>query len=225
MKGASSPETFRSSKKRKVMDDVDNDDYTPELSLESIMGEIRDLKKSNKRIEDLLTTLVGKTKSKDDVDSDDKEEEQISEGDEKEEEQQVSEEDEETEEKTADDGDDGTDEGEDANEQEEAESSNEGSDEEEETEAIEDDNSLDEDLSPVWLKKFEQVCAFKEEHGHCNITSSGPNADLGRWIIRQRSEHKLGKRTFSAAKIAKLDTIDFNWGPQTTPQKRRSRRR
>ena len=171
MKAVSSPEASRSNKKRKVDDVGDADD----LTLESIMGEIKDLKKSNERIEDLLKNLVKQAKDEDD-DSED-------------------------EEKTVDGGDDDDD----------------GEEEDEENSSEEEEN-----LSPQWLAKFEELRKFKKRHGHMRIPKGKAGGTLGRWMIRQRSEKKMGRMTFNASKKAKLDSIDFDWAPQVnTPTKKR----
>ena len=173
MKAVSSPEASRSNKKRKVNDVGDADN----LTLESIMGEIKDLKKSNERIEDLLKNLVEKAKGEDD--------------------------DSEEEEKTVDGGDD-DDDGEEEDEDEENSSEDEGN------------------LSSLWLVKFEDLRKFKKRHGHMRVPKGRDGGALGRWMIRQRSENKTGRMTFSASKKAKLDSIDFDWAPQvSTPMKKR----
>ena len=56
-----SPDASRSNKKRKL-DDVDS---AADLTLESVMGEIKKLKESNARIESMLKVLVGQTKCDD----------------------------------------------------------------------------------------------------------------------------------------------------------------
>jgi len=72
-----SPNASRSNKKRKANDinDGDVDDSTTNVTLESIMGEIDTLKKSNERIENLLKTLVEQTKGNESIRGIDEEEE------------------------------------------------------------------------------------------------------------------------------------------------------
>jgi hypothetical protein len=189
MKAVSSPDASRSNKKRKVddvddADDADDDGNTTNLTLESIMGEIKNLKKSNERIEDLLKTLVEQTKGEDDYS--------------------------EEEEKIVDGGDDDGEEDVDCSD-------------EEKRRAAEEEMDPEEYLHPTWLAKFEDLRKFKGKHGHMRIArGSGESPDLGRWMIRQRSENKTGRMTFSAAKKTKLDSIDFDWAPQVnTPTKKK----
>jgi hypothetical protein len=106
--------------------------------------------------------------------------------------------------------------------EEDAEEGEKPSDEEtvEEKEEPPAEKKPEDDLSPSWIGHFEELKKFKEENGHCRISRSGGNAALGRWIIRQRSENKMGKMKNAEAKKAKLNSIDFDWTPQvSTPKK------
>jgi len=164
MNAVSSP----AAKKRKV-DDIS--ESATEVTLESIMGEIIELKKSNERIESMLKILTGEAKV----------------------------------------------------EEEEAEEEEEN-EEEEESEEEEEEVNPEDLLSDSWLAKFEELKQFKAKHGHCRITNKDNKAALRRWIVRQRSEKKTGKMSNREAKLAKLDSLDFDWAPQAQTPAKKSRR-
>jgi len=156
MNAVSSP----AAKKRKV-DDIS--DSATEVTLESIMGEISELKKSNERIESMLKILTGETKV----------------------------------------------------EEKEEEESSKGEEEEVDPEEL---------LSDTWLEKFEELKKFKAKYGHCRITSKDNKQTLQRWVVRQRSEKKTGKMANRKLKLAKLDSLDFDWAPQAQTPAKKSRR-
>ena len=159
----SSPEA----KKRKLDDAVST---AGGVTLESIMGEINALKKSNERIENMLKTLVGDSGTKDDGEEEEKEEKSTS------------------------------------------------GDETEGKEEVEDPESV---LNAAWLAKYEGLKKFKAKNGHCQVSKGGGYPDLGRWVVRQRSENKTGKMSFQEIKVAKLDALGFDWSPQVnTPVKK-----
>mmetsp|Transcript_11391 Transcript_11391/g.28805 ORF Transcript_11391/g.28805 Transcript_11391/m.28805 type:complete len:177 (+) Transcript_11391:119-649(+) len=163
MNTVSSPEA----KKRKLDDAVST---AGGVTLESIMGEINALKKSNQRIESMLKTLVGESGTKDD-DEDEEKVEKSAIGDE-----------------------------------------TEGEEEDEDPESV---------LNEAWLGKYEGLKKFKEKHGHCQVSKGGGYPDLGRWVVRQRSENKTGNMRFQEIKVAKLDALGFDWSPQVnTPVKK-----
>ena len=107
---------------------------------------------------------------------------------------------------------------EDDDEETEEEDKKEASDEEED----EEEENPEDLLNASWLKKFEELRKFKKKHGHCKVSKTGTNPELGRWIVRQRSEKKTGNMSLREIKIAKLNSLDFDWAPQgNTPAKRR----
>ncbi len=62
----------------------------------------------------------------------------------------------------------------------------------------------------LWDKMFKQLLDFKAEHGHCNVPDKWKgNKQLGSWVGTQRTR----KRGMSPEKIAKLDSIGFDWDP------------
>ena len=70
-----------------------------------------------------------------------------------------------------------------------------------------------------WLVKFDELKAFKEVKGHCQVPHSyKENPGLGRWAKRQRYQYKLyhtaGKRslsTMSQERIDMLEDLGFVW--------------
>jgi len=182
---ASSPDVSHVNKKRKVNEagDVGND-----ITIESIMGELKDLKKSTARIEKLLTAVVDSNKKQVD-DANDKEQPVV------EEEQEENKEEEKA-----------------ANEDDEDEKSD---SEDEDSSDPEDERKVNE----TWLLKFDLLCKFKDKHGHCNVSSNIPGVDvslsLKRWVLRQRYENKSEKMIQRNPKVEKLNSIGFDWSPQT----------
>ena len=62
----------------------------------------------------------------------------------------------------------------------------------------------------AWERHFEELKAFRERHGHCNVsTQSKTDAALGRWIHVQRQQRMLGK--LNEEQIARLDALGFAW--------------
>ena len=69
-----------------------------------------------------------------------------------------------------------------------------------------------------WDEKFEAVRRFRGEHGRWPLRSESP---LGRWCHRQRQAKKgQGGNKISAAQIARLDGIGFDWDPSAEVEQR-----
>jgi len=94
---------------------------------------------------------------------------------------------------------------------------------EEEEEEEEEEEKPDDLLNASWLSKFEQLKKFKAKHGHCVVARTG-HSELGRWVVRQRSENKTGSMSYRAIKVAKLNSLGFDWAPQTTQTPRKKRK-
>ena len=91
-----------------------------------------------------------------------------------------------------------------------------------------------------WQEKFEELCKFQKEHGHCNVpgkprrkrkavrkkkSNSTPNPSpemmmLWRWVKRQKYQYKLfqeGKQsTLSQERINALEGIGITWDCHTS---------
>lgn len=70
-----------------------------------------------------------------------------------------------------------------------------------------------------WSFHFNELVAFKNEHGHCNVPYGfEENKALSRWVKRQRYQYKqkMEGRTqaMPESRIRKLDQIGFVWGAQ-----------
>jgi len=71
------------------------------------------------------------------------------------------------------------------------------------------------DLSEAkWQKHFEELKAYKEDFGDCNVRIAGfpKNQELRKWASIQRAVFKGGrKRNMSKCRIHQLESIDFKW--------------
>ena len=63
------------------------------------------------------------------------------------------------------------------------------------------------DFEHKWQKKYIELKAFKEEHGHASPPQSHPS--LGNWCIHRRQEYKKSK--LSKERIKLLESIGFKW--------------
>ena len=62
----------------------------------------------------------------------------------------------------------------------------------------------------VWENRFNELLAYKEEKGHCDVPQR--RGALGRWVKKARAKYKKG--TLSQERIMKLKSIEFNWRAQ-----------
>jgi hypothetical protein len=67
-----------------------------------------------------------------------------------------------------------------------------------------------------WAKHYEDLCAFKEQHGHTIVPKRyDANQALSSWVFRQRRLYRLrceGKKNgISDARLKKLQEIDFQF--------------
>ena len=57
---------------------------------------------------------------------------------------------------------------------------------------------------------------YKTKYGHCDVPAKWPeNPKLGLWVTRQRSFRRRGIPAH--ARIARLDSIGFDWGSESPP--------
>lgn len=68
----------------------------------------------------------------------------------------------------------------------------------------------------IWSEKFEDLCEFRRQFGHCHVPHTyTDNAPLAQWVKRQRYQYKLkaeGKRsTLSDERVRLLNNIGFIW--------------
>lgn len=67
-----------------------------------------------------------------------------------------------------------------------------------------------------WQARFEELCDFKEEYGHCVVPQLfSQNKSLGKWVSKQREQYRKlldGKSSFmTKERIDQLDNIGFSW--------------
>eukprot|EP00980_Cylindrotheca_fusiformis_P021150 scaffold8128_cov60-Cylindrotheca_fusiformis.AAC.2 len=69
--------------------------------------------------------------------------------------------------------------------------------------------------SKKWNETFDNLVAFKEEHGHCCVPQHYmPNICLSQWVKRQRYYRKHRPELLSESRIQKLDELGFVWDAQ-----------
>jgi hypothetical protein len=73
------------------------------------------------------------------------------------------------------------------------------------------------DLASIWSVRFQQMCEFKAQFGHCLVPYRyAANLKLGQWVSRQRSNYRLlqeGKPSpMTEEPIRELESVGFEWG-------------
>ena len=68
-----------------------------------------------------------------------------------------------------------------------------------------------------WLRRYDELIAFKQQHGHCKVPQSySQSKTLGVWVMTQRHQYKLkfnNKSSLMATeRQAALEKIGFKWG-------------
>lgn len=71
-----------------------------------------------------------------------------------------------------------------------------------------------------WHDRFQDLCKFREEYGHCCVPSHWPqNPPLAQWVKRQRYQSKLrgeGRHsTMTEERKDALDNMGFVWDPHS----------
>ena len=62
----------------------------------------------------------------------------------------------------------------------------------------------------IWEAQYQELVAFKEKYGHCNVPVLDPNNPrLGKWLHKQRQKRKRG--AMSADVAARLDALGVVW--------------
>jgi hypothetical protein len=70
-----------------------------------------------------------------------------------------------------------------------------------------------------WKARFQQVVAYKLQHGHCNVPKSHTDKSLHAWVRNQRDAKKqleagkrrLGRDTMTQERMDALNSIGFQW--------------
>lgn len=66
----------------------------------------------------------------------------------------------------------------------------------------------------AWEQAYQHACAFRERHGHLDVTNTYKTTDgfrLGTWIINQRKAHR--EKGLPPEKIKALEDLDIVWNP------------
>lgn len=75
-----------------------------------------------------------------------------------------------------------------------------------------------------WEKQFARLKEFKKKHGHCNVSRSRENnlyVNFSQWVATQRRYYHNKNKRLTPERIAKLDSISFNWINTSKRQRRR----
>ena len=75
--------------------------------------------------------------------------------------------------------------------------------------------------SRVWSVRFQQLCEYKVQFGHCRVPRTyAVNPKLGSWVSNARFRYRMNKEVKStsttAEQIRALDGIGFDWGMTKT---------
>jgi len=66
-----------------------------------------------------------------------------------------------------------------------------------------------------WEEQFVKLKEFKKKYGHCNVSrihsTYRSEYILSQWIIKQRAYYRNKNKLLTAKRIAKLNSIGFNW--------------
>jgi hypothetical protein len=70
----------------------------------------------------------------------------------------------------------------------------------------------------AWEERFQSLCDFKRQHGHCNVSSNFTDQTLAIWIKCQRRQFKFyirGERsTITKERVQHLEVLGFDWNPR-----------
>merc|ERR1712165_551341 len=72
----------------------------------------------------------------------------------------------------------------------------------------------------LFKKKLDLLCAFKDEHGHCNAPAD--HSELGRWVQFLRTRHASGDlQKNHPEKVEELNELGFEWDVNDASKKNR----
>ena len=82
--------------------------------------------------------------------------------------------------------------------------------------AAQDNANNTEKLGKIWLIRYDELVAYKEQNGHCNVPQKyAQNKPLGLWVSNQRYQYLLlckGKPSYmTAERQVALENIGFEW--------------
>lgn len=72
----------------------------------------------------------------------------------------------------------------------------------------------------AWDIRYAQLLGYKNEHGNCDVPHSHENAELSKWVQKQRylaTLKKKGTKTnLTDDREQKLNELGFEWQPSST---------
>jgi hypothetical protein len=73
-------------------------------------------------------------------------------------------------------------------------------------------------ISANWERKFDELCAYKEKHGDCNVPENcADNIALSVWVQVQRNAwKKLNNKSNLPERLKRLEKLGFNWEVNTS---------
>jgi hypothetical protein len=64
----------------------------------------------------------------------------------------------------------------------------------------------------LWERNYAELASYRDKFGHCNVPKGAKGYEkLANWVAKQRSNRKGKRKSFTAYKISKLDSIGFEW--------------
>lgn len=70
----------------------------------------------------------------------------------------------------------------------------------------------------LWEKTYQELVAYKEIFGHCNVSKGQPEYyELADWLAKQRKDRKNEEPRLTQSKIEKLDAIGIEWNVYVKP--------
>jgi superfamily II DNA or RNA helicase len=66
-------------------------------------------------------------------------------------------------------------------------------------------------LDKAWDTRFDELCAYREKHGNNKVRKLSEHHNLAIWMQHQRIYYREGRLPVN--RIARLESIDFNWDP------------
>ena len=67
----------------------------------------------------------------------------------------------------------------------------------------------------TWEQRFDELAAFRNEHGHCNVPAAWRhNKRLGSWVYRQRKSYRAD--TLRSTRVTALQDLGMDWEPKAS---------
>jgi hypothetical protein len=69
-----------------------------------------------------------------------------------------------------------------------------------------------------WQEHFQELKAFKDQHGHCNVSLNYHNVSLSVWVKHQRRQYRFYLKGYDSSmteeRIIWMNSIGFDWNPR-----------